>query len=104
MILVENNIRLTYWLKSFSRWDGWLVALGGGIVLLGWSSGNEMLKRILPGLVAMNPVTALGFILAGTSLMCYWLAETKPAHKWEYGRVMAGILVAVGVLKIASAN
>ena len=76
------------------------MALGGGIVLLGWSLGNEMLKRILPGLVAMNPFTALGFILAGASLMCYWLAETKPAHQWKYGRVMASALVVIGGLKI----
>ena len=101
MVLIENNIRLTHWLKFFSRCDGWLVALGGGIVLLGWSFGNEMLKRILPGLVAMNPFTALGFILAGASLMCYWLTEKKPAHKWRYGRAMAGVLVAMGVLKIS---
>ena len=88
MVAIENDVRLTRWLKGFSRWDGWLVALGGGIVLLGWSLGNEMLMRILPGLVAMNPVTALGFILAGTSLAGYWLAETKPAYRWEFGRAM----------------
>ncbi|HLX95222.1 MAG TPA: ATP-binding protein [Verrucomicrobiae bacterium] len=100
MVAIENDVRLTRWLKGFSRWDGWLVALGGGIVLLGWSLGNEMLMRILPGLVAMNPVTALGFILAGTSLVCYWLAETKPAHKWELGRAMGAVLVVIGVLKL----
>ncbi len=49
----------------------------------------------------MNPVTALGFILAGVSLLCYWLAETKPAHKWECGRTMAGVLVVVGTLKLS---
>jgi len=76
------------------------VALGGGIVLLGWSFENEMLKRVLPGLVAMNPVTALGFILAGASLWCYWLAETRSARMWKYGRAMAGILVAIGTLKL----
>jgi two-component system cell cycle sensor histidine kinase/response regulator CckA len=101
MVSIENNLRLVHWLKSFSRWDGWLVALGGGIVLLGWSFGNEMLKCILPGLVAMNPVTALGFILAGASLMCYWLAETKLAHKWKFGRAMACVLVVIGVLKLS---
>ena len=100
MISIENNVRLACWLKFFSRWDGWVVALGGGIVLLGWSLGNEMLKRVLPGLVAMNPITALGFIVAGASLMCYWLAETKPMHKWKYGRAMAFLLVFVGTLKL----
>ena len=100
MVVIENDVQLTRWLKGFSRWDGWLVALGGGIVLLGWSLGNEMLMRILPGLVAMNPVTALGFILAGTSLASYWLAETKPSYWWEYGRAMGGVLVVIGALKL----
>lgn len=100
MVAVENDIRLTCWLKNFSRWDGWLVALGGGIVLLGWSLGNEMLMRILPGLVAMNPFTAMGFIAAGASLTCYWLAETKFAPMWQFGRVMGGALVIMGVLKL----
>jgi two-component system cell cycle sensor histidine kinase/response regulator CckA len=100
MIAIENDVRLTRWLKGFSRWDGWLVALGGGIVLLGWSVGSEMLMRILPGLVAMNPVTALGFILAGGSLACYWLAETKPARQREYGRAMGGVLIVIGVFKL----
>ena len=98
MASIENNVRLTYRLKGFSRWDGWFVTFGGGIVLLGWSLGNEVLKRILPGLVAMNPVTALGFILAGASLLCYWLAETKPAHKWECGRAMGAFWLSLGHL------
>jgi len=101
MVSIENNVRLTYRLKRFSRWDGWVVALGGGIVLLGWSLGNEVLKRILPGLVAMNPITALGFIMAGVSLLCYWLAEAKPAHQWEYGRALADALVVIGTLKLS---
>ena len=100
MVAVENNVRLTCWLKNFSRWDGWLVAFGGGIVLLGWSLGNEVLMRILPGLVAMNPFTALGFIAAGVSLACYWLAETKPGYTWQFGRAMGCLLVIMGVLKL----
>jgi len=100
MVSIENNARLTYRLKNFSRWDGWVVAFGGGIVLLGWSLGNEVLKRILPGLVAMNPVTALGFILAGASLLSYWLAEGKDTRHWEYGRALADILIVIGALKL----
>ncbi len=100
MIAVENDIRLACWLKSFSRWDGWLVALGGAIVLLGWSLGIQVLTRILPGLVAMNPFTALGFIAGGVSLTCYWLAEAKTARTWQFGRAMGCLLVIMGVLKL----
>ena len=37
-------------------------------VLAGWCLGVEMLKRVAPGLVAMNPTSAIAFILSGTSL------------------------------------
>ncbi|HUA37116.1 MAG TPA: ATP-binding protein [Candidatus Sulfopaludibacter sp.] len=73
---------------------------GGGMVLLGWSLGNEVLMQILPGLVAMNPFTALGFIAAGISLACYWLGEAKSAHSEEIGRAMGYLLVIMGVLKL----
>jgi len=70
------------------------------MVLLGWSLGNEVLMQILPGLVAMNPFTALGFIAAGISLACYWLGEAKSAHSEEIGRAMGYLLVIMGVLKL----
>jgi PAS domain S-box-containing protein len=44
------------------------TALIGVLVLLGWMLGIEYLKRVLPGMVAMNPMTALGFLLGALSL------------------------------------
>src|SRR4051794_17050229 len=44
------------------------VALMGALVLTGWTLDLEVLKRVLPGMVAMNPVTAIAFLLAGASL------------------------------------
>lgn len=75
-------------------------AIGVGIlVLLGWILGNETLKRVLPGLVAMNPVTALAFIACGTSLGL--LAHPNLAQR---GRKVANALAAavalVGFLKL----
>jgi signal transduction histidine kinase len=44
-------------------------AIGVGIlVLVGWSLGLDPLKRMLPAFVAMNPATAVLFILTGTAL------------------------------------
>lgn len=40
----------------------------GVLVLLGWSSDIEVLKRVHPDFVAMNPVTALCVILSGVSI------------------------------------
>ena len=40
------------------------VVIGGLLVLLGWSYGIEVLKRVQPGLTAMNPVTAICLVLS----------------------------------------
>ena len=40
----------------------------GALVLLGWTFDIEVLKRVMPGFVAMNPATALLFALSGISL------------------------------------
>ena len=36
--------------------------------MVGWTLDIGVLKRILPNLVAMNPVTAVSFVMAGVSL------------------------------------
>jgi signal transduction histidine kinase len=44
-------------------------AVGVGLlVLVGWQFDVESLKRVLPGFVAMNPATAILFIVCGVSL------------------------------------
>lgn len=39
------------------------------MVLVGWQFNIEVFKRILPGLVAMNPMTAICFILSATAVL-----------------------------------
>lgn len=50
---------------SFVSLACYLVA---GLVLLGWAIDAQILKSVLPGLVAMNPLTAILFGVAGTAL------------------------------------
>lgn len=40
----------------------------GSLVLFGWSNGIEVLKRVDPSLVAMNPATAVCFTLGGIAI------------------------------------
>jgi PAS domain S-box-containing protein len=47
-----------------------VVAIGA-VVLLGWLADWETCKQVLPGMAAMNPVTAVCFMLSGVSL---WLS------------------------------
>ncbi|MEO5656690.1 MAG: ATP-binding protein [Nitrospiria bacterium] len=82
-----------------SRGASLAVVIAGGLVLVGWALNVAWLKSLIPGLVAMNPVTALTFILAGIAL------RLSMAHHSFRSRVAArgiGIAVAaVGTLKLA---
>ncbi len=50
-----------------------VVVLTGVLVLIGWGFDLEPLKRLFPGYVAMNPVTAILFIVSGTALALWWI-------------------------------
>lgn len=52
----------------FSRTAGALVALLGGMVLLGWVFNITVLKSVVPGLVSMKANTAFSLLALGTAL------------------------------------
>ena len=76
------------------------VALGGA-ALLGWQLDLPALRAILPGHVAMNPMTALTFMLAAGSL---WLqaesSDDRREIRWV-ARAAASLVVLVGVVTLA---
>jgi PAS domain S-box-containing protein len=92
----------TRFVRSLERLPG-VAALAsvsvGVLVLLGWQADASALKSLLPGLVAMNPLTALAFILAGVSLGALRGREDQPAHRWV-GNALATTVLALGVAKL----
>ena len=77
-----------------------LLLLIPGAALAGWALHNEALKRVVPGLVVMNPVTAVCFVLAGLSL---WLSrlEAAAAKSRRAGQALAALVAGVGLLVLA---
>jgi hypothetical protein len=73
---------------------GLLCALVAASVLAGWWFGIEALTRIRPHLVAMNPLTAIGFALAGSALALHALQCNKAVL------VLAAAVVAIAAIKI----
>jgi signal transduction histidine kinase len=71
----------------------------GTLVLIGWSFNLEQLKRILPGFVAMNPMTATLFIIAGTALAMSILQEPFKVRRM-FTRILSLIIVAVALTKL----
>jgi signal transduction histidine kinase/DNA-binding response OmpR family regulator/HPt (histidine-containing phosphotransfer) domain-containing protein len=70
-----------------------------GLVLLGWISDIESLRSVLPGLTAMNPATALAFILASVSLYVLHNEQTAERRR-RIGRACAAGAMLVGMLRL----
>jgi serine phosphatase RsbU (regulator of sigma subunit) len=84
-------------LQAFSRATCAIAIAIGVLVLLGWSLDNETLKRIIPGLVAMNPMTAVCFIAAGGAL---WLRRDETGSTPIVAQGLAWSVAAIGFLKL----
>ena len=53
----------------------------GLLALLGWALGSDALKTVVPGLIAMQPLTALCFILGGAALAA---AARQTGSRWTW--------------------
>ncbi|MEQ9443709.1 MAG: ATP-binding protein [Cyclobacteriaceae bacterium] len=71
------------------RWSHYLVGIVlaiAALVLIGWVGDIDVLKRVIPGVVAMNPLTAVLFLSLGAAF--FWL----PSQNFLY-RVAGNILI-----------
>ena len=74
------------------------AGLTGALVLVGWSLDNPVLKSVVPGLVATNPVAAVAFIVLGAAL---WLSlSPSAARKLHAAEGMGALVAVVGLLKL----
>lgn len=77
------------------------VILIGFLVLVSWILDIEFIKRPIPGLVAMNPATAICFILSGLAL---WQLTSNSARnhseQYKYGLMLAGLVLIIATVKI----
>ena len=78
-----------------------IVGIVALLVITGWQYSIEMLKRPVPGLMSMNPVSALCFILSSLLL---WLLLKKDHTKFalRIAKVLSPAISITGLLKIFS--
>ena len=83
------------------RWAATGTGVIGILVLLGWALDIEFLQRIMPGLVAMNPATAVAFVLAGVAL---WSLQAEPNRllMLRAAQACAGGVALIGLLKLCA--
>lgn len=85
----------------FSRLPAMLVICMGVLVIIGWQFDIEELKRIFFGLVAMNPLTAVCFIMGGVAL--YLQTTTLESFALRIINVLLPLLIVIfSVLKLLS--
>jgi two-component system NtrC family sensor kinase len=84
---------------GLARWAAGLVAAAAGLALVGWAADIEVLKSLLhPARIAMNPMTAVGFVLAAAAL---WVLADDAVRGW---RRRAADALAAGAAVVATAK
>jgi hypothetical protein len=71
------------------------------LVLIGWQFNIERFKRVIPGLVEMNPMTAVSFLLNSVAL---WVLSNKTQlkpTKRAAAVIFASLAIVVGASKLA---
>lgn len=86
-------------LQLFPRISAAIVALIGISVLVGWTFDIEVLKRIVPGVVAMNPTTALLFLISATAL---WIGPTTVIKERRVFFICVAVVAVVSATKFLS--
>lgn len=83
--------------RTLSRWAAWTVMVVPCIVLFGWAFGYPVLKSGIPGMKAMNPMSAVSFILAGAALR---LCHGRGGIPCRIGVLIALLLAGVGTVRL----
>lgn len=96
---VQNDPKLPVALAILPAVASGAAICVGLVVLIGWLFDLERLKRVLPGFVAMNPMTATLFIIAGTALAMSILRKPSKVRRM-LTRILSLIVVAVALTKL----
>jgi diguanylate cyclase (GGDEF)-like protein len=87
-------------LRATSQAASLLAVATGVLVILGWALDVETLKRLVPGLTAMNPATAVGMICLGMSLAFVSRSEARRAGARASALALAAFTI--GLTRLAA--
>ncbi|MEO8605064.1 MAG: response regulator [bacterium] len=95
----ETDPVLVERVRTYARGAALVPVLCAISVLAGWQWDIDRFKSILPGLVTMNPMTAMTFIAGGTALLLLTF-EAQPVAR-RVGRALAGLVALIGATRLA---
>lgn len=81
-----------------------IIVLVSLLVLVGWAFNIEFLKRVIPGAIAMNPMTAVAFILSSISLWLYRVDVSDVSRLARFRRtafLCATAVALIGLVRLA---
>ena len=87
-------------LREISRVASVIPLLAGVLVLMGWAMEADALERTVPGLTAMNPTTAVGFMGLGWSLAV--LSHISPRPTRRVALAIACVVVILGFCRLVA--
>lgn len=105
--MLKNNLphlNTSIFQKVFNNYSAAIsivVILIGTLVLFGWQFEISFLKRPIPELAAMNPMSGVAFLLSGISLL---LQIRTPENRSFIiiGKILAAVVATIGALKLAA--
>jgi len=86
-------------MEQWAKYFAYVVIIIATLVLIIWQF--NILKHPVPRLVAINPVTAIAFIFSGFSFLLF-ATKTPVPKKILLGRILACIIILIGLLRIIS--
>ncbi len=99
--MLASGTRSSRWLRIAPRIAAAAVVGLGVAVLIGWGLDIEPLKRVQPGWVAMNPVTAAAFILCGAALFLSQDPNARPVAR-HAARACLMVVISIALLRLAA--
>ena len=100
--LFARNIVLAKRIKSLSSYFAYAVIIISIVALGGWQFNIEVLKRPISHLVAMNPLSAVLFLLCGISFLVLTEQRIKPGKR-VWGKIIALLALLLGLIRFVSA-
>ena len=98
-MLERSNFDFNNIFKKISTFGGCAVVCIGIIVIVGYLIQSQFLKSVFSGLVSMNPLTAISFILSGIAL-CLFDYKLKKILFYYVGLACIFIVILFSVVKI----
>ncbi len=94
------NISLQQRMERVSKWLVFIVVLIALLVLAGWTFNIGLLKSMVPGMVAMNPLTAGCFALLSTAFILKKFYAGSGLRN-SLANILALVVIAAGAMKLS---